>query len=172
MTYATILASSADAVLATDLNGRVRFMNPAAERLTGWPIRDAQGQRSCVVAYLQSFADEAYDDPVGRVLASREALVLVDDEHLISRHGLRIPVDGGISAVIDNLGRIVGATITLRDVTNARNATEDLKEAAQQLRAVVDTAADAVMALVPRADRSRYERALAHLAVSGVLDAA
>ncbi len=35
-----------------------------------------------------------------------------------------------------------------------------------------DTAADAVMALVPRADRSRYERALAHLAVSGVLDAA
>ena len=42
LTYATILRSSPDGVIATDVNGRVRFMNPAAERLTDWSIRHAQ----------------------------------------------------------------------------------------------------------------------------------
>ena len=147
LTYASILDSSSDAVIATDVNGHVRFMNPAAERITGWVIREAQGQRSSVVLHLASFRSEPDDYPVGRVLASRETLNLDADEHLINRHGLRVPVDGGISPVIDSLGRLVGATITLRDVTELRNATEDLKDATERLRAVVDTAADGVMLL-------------------------
>ena len=147
LTYASILDSSSDAVMATDVNGHVRFMNPAAERITGWSIRDAQGQRSSVVLHLAGFRSEPDDYPVGRVLASRETLNLGVDEHLINRHGLRVPVDGGISPALDSLGRLVGATITLRDVTELRNATEDLKDATQRLRAVVDAAADGVMLL-------------------------
>ena len=147
LTYATILDSSSDAVIATDVKGHVRFMNPAAERLTGWALRDAQGQRSSAVLHLASFRSEPDDYAVGRVLASRETLNLGADEHLVSRHGLRVPVAGGISPVIDSLGRLIGATITLRDVTDARNATEDLKDATERLRAVVDTAADGVMLL-------------------------
>ncbi len=147
LTYATILASSSDAVIATDVDGRVRFMNPAAERLTGWALRYGQGQRSSIVLSFETVGPAPGDQPVARVLASRGALRLGADEHLVNRYGLRIPVDGGISAVIDGLGRLVGATITLRDVTDARNATEGLKAAAQRLRAVVDTAVDGVMLL-------------------------
>jgi PAS domain S-box-containing protein len=147
LTYAAILASSSDAVIATDVNGRVRFMNPAAERLTRWPIRDAQGQPSTAVVRFVSTGGESGDHPVGRVLASRDPVTLGADEHLVSRYGIHVPIDGGISAVIDSLGRLVGATITLRDVTDARNATEDLQDAAERLRAVVDTAVDGVMLL-------------------------
>jgi PAS domain S-box-containing protein len=50
-----------------------------------------------------------------------------------------------LSCVVDGLGRVVGASITLRDVTNARKAESDLVTMAQQLRAVVDTAVDGVL---------------------------
>ncbi len=146
LAYATILNSSSDGVIAIDVNGRVRFMNPAAERLTGWRIQDAQGQPSSAVLRFASTGDESPEDhPVERVLASRDPVSLGADEHLISRYGARVPVGGDISAVIDNLGRLVGATITLRDATDARNATEGLKAAAEQLRKVVDTAVDGIM---------------------------
>jgi two-component system sensor kinase FixL len=147
LTYATILSSSSEALIATDANGRVRFMNPAAERLTGWTIRDAQGQRCSAVVCFAPSGGEPGEDRVGQVLASRETVTLGADEQLLSRHGLRVPVGGGISAVIDNLDRLVGATITLRDVTEARKATADLKAAAEQLRALMDTAVDGVMLL-------------------------
>jgi PAS domain S-box-containing protein len=147
LTYSTILSSSSDGVIATDVNGRVRYLNPAAERLTGWSIRDAQGQPSSAIVRFTSTAGDWVDHPVGQVLASRHPLTLGADERLISRYGIHVPVDGGISAVIDSLGRLVGATITLRDVSHARRATEDLKDAAEQLRAVLDTAVDCVMLL-------------------------
>ena len=147
LTYSTILSSSSDGVIATDVNGRVRYLNPAAERLTGWSIRDAQGQPSSAIVRFASTAGDWGDHPVGQVLASRHPLTLGADERLISRYGIHVPVDGGISAVIDSLGRLVGATITLRDVSDARNATTDLQDAAERLRAVVDTAVDGVMLL-------------------------
>ena len=82
-----------------------------------------------------------------RVLASRDPVSLGADEHLVNRYGVRIPVDGGISAVIDNLGRLVGATITLRDVTDTRNATEEPEGCGGAAARVVDTAVDGVMFL-------------------------
>jgi two-component system CheB/CheR fusion protein len=147
LTYSTILNSSSDGVIATDVNGLVRYMNPAAERLAGWSIRDSQGQPSSAVLRFASTGGEPGKHPVGCVLASRDTVALGTGEHLVSRYGIHVPVDGGIAAVIDDLGRLVGATITLRDVTDSRNATEDLKDAAEQLRAVVDTAVDGVMLL-------------------------
>jgi PAS domain S-box-containing protein len=145
LAYSTIMSSSSDGVIATDVHGRVRYLNPAAERLTGWSIRDAQGQPSSAIVRFASTAGDWGDHPVGQVLASRQPLTLGGAERLISRYGVHVPVDGGISAVIDSLGRLVGATITLRDVSDARKATEDLKDAAEQLRAVLDTAVDGVM---------------------------
>jgi PAS domain S-box-containing protein len=147
LTYSTILSSSSDGLIATDVNGRVRYLNPAAERLTGWSIRDAQGQPSSAVVRFASTAGEWDDHPVRQVLASRHPVTLGADERLLSRYGIHVPVDGGISAVINSLGRLVGATITLRDVSDARNATKDLQDAAERLRAVVDTAVDGVMLL-------------------------
>jgi two-component system sensor kinase FixL len=145
LTYETILTSSSEAVVATDVNGSVRFMNPAAERLTGWTIRDAQGQQCSTVLSFAPAGGEPGEDRVGKVLKSRETVTLGADEHLVTRCHLPVPVGGGISAVIDNLDRLVGATITLRDVTEARKATVDLKAAAEQLRAVMDTAVDGVV---------------------------
>jgi two-component system sensor kinase FixL len=122
LTYATILGSIADGVIAVDTQGCVRFMNGVAERLTGWLTRDAQQQQLGAVLNLDSGNDQAAVDLIARVLNSRNTLPFGRDAHVISREGIRVPVDGGMSCVVDSLDRIVGACITFRDVTDTRKA--------------------------------------------------
>ena len=146
LTYATILGSIADGVMAVDTQGRVRFMNTVAERLTGWPTREAQREPlGTVLNIVDSGGVLAAAELVARVLISRTTLSFGPDAFVISREGLRVPIDGGMSCVVDSLGRVVGASIALRDVTKARKAESDLRAMAQQLRAVVDTAVDGVL---------------------------
>jgi len=123
LTYATILGSIADGVIAVDTQGRVRFMNGVAERLTGWLTRDAERQPlGTVLNLVDSGSDQAAADLIARVLNSRNTLPFGRDAHVTSREGIRVPVDGGMSCVVDSLDRIVGACITIRDVTDTRKA--------------------------------------------------
>jgi two-component system sensor kinase FixL len=146
LTYATILGSIADGVMAVDTEGCVRFMNSVAERLTGWSIREAQREPlGTVLNMVDSGGDQAAAKLVTRVLISRTTFSFSRDAIVISREGTRVPIDGGMSCVVDSLGRVVGASIALRDVTQARKAESDLRAMAQQLRAVVDTAVDGVL---------------------------
>jgi two-component system, LuxR family, sensor kinase FixL len=148
LTYATILGSIADGVIAVDTQGCVRFMNGVAERLTGWLTREAeQEQLGTVLNLIDTGSDQTAVDLVARVLNSPNTLAFGRDALVISREGIRVPVDGGMSCVVDSLDRVVGACITLHDVTNARNAESDLRAMAQQLRAVFDTAVDGVLML-------------------------
>jgi PAS domain S-box-containing protein len=129
LTYATILGSIADGVIAVDTQSHVRFMNGVAERLTGWSSREAQGEQlGMVLSVADSAGHRSAVDLIGRVLTSQTTLSLGRDALIISREGICVPVDGGMSCVVDSLGRVVGATITLHDVTNARKAESDQKE--------------------------------------------
>jgi PAS domain S-box-containing protein len=123
LTYATILGSIADGVIAVDTQGCVRFMNGVAERVTGWLTRDAERQQlGTVLSLIDSGSDQAAVDLIARVLNSRNTLPFGRDAHVLSREGIRVPVDGGMSCVVDSLDRIVGACITFRDVTDTRKA--------------------------------------------------
>jgi len=53
-----------------------------------------------------------------RLLASRETLTLRASEHVVNQDGVCVAVDGGISPVIGNLDRLVGVTVSLRDVVH------------------------------------------------------
>jgi len=123
LTYATILGSIADGVIAVDTQGHVRFMNGVAERLTGWLTRDAERQPlGMVLNLIDAGSDQAAVNLIARVLHSRNTLPFGRDACVISREGMRVPVDGGMSCVVDSLDRIAGACITFRDVTEARKA--------------------------------------------------
>jgi two-component system, cell cycle sensor histidine kinase and response regulator CckA len=141
LTYATILGSISDGVIATDTHGRVRFMNAVAERLTGWSNREAEGEPvGTVLKVTDSRGDVSALDLIARVLASKTPAAFGQDTFAVNRAAFRVPVDGGISCIVDGLGRVVGASIALRDVTHARKAESDLRAMAEQLRVVVDTA--------------------------------
>jgi PAS domain S-box-containing protein len=148
LTYATILASISDAVIATDVEGCVRFMNPVAERLTGWPTREALGEYAGTVLQLDEPAPRPrVQDLVAVVLESRASATFGRDAVVRSRGGVQVPVDGGITCIVDALGRLVGASLTMRDVTNDRRADVDLKAMSERLRAVVETAVNGVLLL-------------------------
>jgi PAS domain S-box-containing protein len=148
LSYATILGSIAEAVIAVDLQGRVRFMNGVAERLTGW--RNSLAQREPIGSVLLlSDATGAWleSSPMERVLTERMSFPLGEETWVTSRDAVRVQVDGSMACIVDSLDRVVGASITLRDVTSERRAALQLKAKAQQLRAVIDTAVNGVLML-------------------------
>ncbi len=148
LTYATILSSIADGVIAVDTAGGVRFMNRVAERLTGVVSRDVEQQQwRTVLRTVDRDGEPIATDLIAAALSSRAAANLSGDAFIVSRDGSKVPVDVGSACVLDGLGRVVGATITLRDVTHVRQAESDLRAMAQQLRAVIDTAVDGVLML-------------------------
>ncbi len=148
LSYATILGSIGEAVIAVDLQGRVRFMNGVAERLTGW--RNSLAQREPIGTVLQlSDAGGAWPEssPIERVLTERMSLPLGEETWVTGRDAVRVQVEGTMACIVDSLDRVVGASITLRDVTSERRAALEAKTMAQQLRAVIDTAVDGVLML-------------------------
>src|SRR3954447_5123386 len=67
--YAVTLASIGDAVIATDTQARVTFLNPAAEGLTGWPLADAVGRPLAEVFRLvNEQTRQPVEDPAAKVL--------------------------------------------------------------------------------------------------------
>ncbi len=148
LTYATILGSISDAVIATDVSGRVRLMDATAEELTGWSSRDAEGRPLATVFKLADEADRPTQERLAkRVMDARATLRFTRADHLVRPSGERLPIDGGAAPVVDYLGRVVGMTVTFRDASAARRAERELRVLAQELQAVVNTAVDGVLLL-------------------------
>jgi PAS domain S-box-containing protein len=146
LTHAAILGSISDGVITTDVEGQVQFINPVAERLTGWNVADAQGNPLPAVLRLVDGSGRARKIHRGlRALKSKSDVTLDRDAVLVSRSGRRVPIEGGAAPVIDGLGRLVGATVTFRDVSNMRRIESDLRTLAGRLQTVVDTAGDGVL---------------------------
>jgi PAS domain S-box-containing protein len=123
-------------------------MNGVAERLTGW--RNSLAQREPIGSVLLlSDAKGAWleSSPMERVLTERMSFPLGEETWVTSRDAVRVQVDGSMACIVDSLDRVVGASITLRDVTSERRAALQLKAKAQQLRAVIDTAVNGVLML-------------------------
>src|SRR5262249_38947900 len=86
------LESIGDAVIATDAEGRVAFLNPVAETLTGWNSAEASG-RSCdeVFRIVNEHTRETVESPVTRVLRLGTVVGLANSTMLIARGGSEAP---------------------------------------------------------------------------------
>lgn len=121
------LASIADAVLTTDVDGRVLFLNPVAEQLTGWSLADAQGRPHEEVFLIHdSQSDAILPSPVARCLRDQTITSLDEGAVLLSRHGERHEVQDSAAPVRTVDGRIIGAVLVFQNVTHARNLQREL----------------------------------------------
>ncbi len=134
--YATTLASIGDGVIATDRNGAVTFLNPVAEKLTGWSSVEAQG---IPLAQVFDICDEEtrlpVSNPVARVLADGVVVGLANHTILVNREGSEIPIDDCASPIFDGRGELTGAVLVFRDVTHARQIEQHMRHA-QKMEAV------------------------------------
>lgn len=140
--FRVTLASIGDAVIATDTQGRVTFMNEVAERLTGWPEEDALTRPLEEVFHIVDEATRApVASPIEAAVAAGGPVRLARHTLLISRRGVEHPVDDSAAPIRNSVGGLVGAVIVFRDV-GARRAAEIV---ANRLAAIVAGSDDAIV---------------------------
>ena len=139
------LASIGDGVVATDAKGRVRFLNPAAQRLTGWRAAEAAGRP--VTELVQLFDERSgapTECPLHRALVMRVAAAAGGEPALRGRDGTVHAVDVSATPIADpQSAGLLGAVLVLREASVQRKAERAMREAYTELdqRVVRRTAA-------------------------------
>jgi PAS domain S-box-containing protein len=125
------LASIGDAVIVTDADGRITFLNAVAGELTGWG-GDAVGRPLAEVFRIaQEETREPIEDPVARVLRLGSVVGLANHTSLFTRDGREIAIDDSAAPIRDAEGRISGAVLVFRDITGRRRAERAAEERAR-----------------------------------------
>jgi len=124
---ATTLKSIGDAVIVTDLAGAVTFMNPAAELLTRWKLKEASGLPvTQVFTVVSETTHTLAQHPVMRALS--ESIITTARNHVLtSKGGREIGVDGTATPIVDDAGGVHGAVLVFREVAGYRKADESLR---------------------------------------------
>jgi diguanylate cyclase (GGDEF)-like protein/PAS domain S-box-containing protein len=122
------LQSIGDAVLTTDARGRVTWLNPVAQRLTGWAAAEARGQPAHSVFRAQREDNQqALPDPVQRCLASGRPTRLPAGAVLVGRDGELRAVDDSVAPIRNADGHVLGAVLVFRDVTQQRRQFDEIR---------------------------------------------
>lgn len=134
--FLVTLESIGDAVIATDADGRVTFLNRIAEEQTGWDRQSAYGE---LLTTIFPIFDETTRSPVAnpatKALSEGKTVGLANHTVLVSKNGSEHPIDDCASPIRDAEGRIIGAVLVFRDVTEKRRAEDALKTSEARFRA-------------------------------------
>jgi PAS domain S-box-containing protein len=139
------LASIGDAIIATDLTGKISFINPVAETLTGWQQCDAlQKPLSQVFITINEQSRCIIENPVSRVIETGMIIRKTNHALLISKDGREIPIDENGAPIINDEGRIIGVVLTFHDLTRQRETEEELKLSEENYRLLLQHAPAAI----------------------------
>ena len=139
------LTSIGDAVIATDADGRITFINPVAESLTGWKTEEASGQPiQGVFRVVNEQTGKALEEPVARVLRERRAVDLANHAALVTKDGRTVPIEDSAAPILDAAGKLIGVVLVFHDVTEKRRAREALRASEQRDRSFVEASAQVV----------------------------
>lgn len=135
------LYSIGDAVIATDLNGRVTIMNQVAETLTGWTESAAIGQPLSEVFHIIDEETRAIiENPVLRVLREGVAVGLANRTLLVARDGAERPIADAAAPIWDSPGTPAGVVLVFRDQSAQRLAQTALADSEERLRLALSAA--------------------------------
>ncbi len=117
----TTLASIGDGVITTGSDGRVEYLNPVAEQLTGWTLAEAGGQPLEDVYHLVSEeSGQRLEIPVADHLPHGHRIYLMEPTLLVRRDGHRFAVESSTAPIRDRQGKGLGLVIVFQDVSDRR----------------------------------------------------
>ncbi len=126
--YQITLKSIGDAVVSTDAAGKVSFINPAAQQLTGWEYEVARGRSLReVLCIVDEKTRTEIDDPAQTVRHSRSAVALSNSLLLIDRSHREYPIELNAAPILNDRKDLVGVVIVLRDITERRRTEQTLR---------------------------------------------
>ncbi|HVS76336.1 MAG TPA: EAL domain-containing protein, partial [Steroidobacteraceae bacterium] len=115
------LQSIGDAVISTDADGRIEYINPVAESLTAWTLEEARGRPiGEVLCLVNEITREPIENPLLCVLGGGEMTAPADHSVLITRSGHEVAIQESAAPICDRQGRVIGAVIVFHDVTKER----------------------------------------------------
>jgi PAS domain S-box-containing protein len=142
----TSLESMGDAVITTDPEGKVTYLNPVAESLTGWNRSDAKGvEITDVFNIANEETRKPVENPVSRVLREGIMVGLANHTVLITKDGEHIPIADSGAPIKDDQGHLMGVILVFHDILERKQAEEALRKYAR----IVATSKDH-MALIDR----------------------
>ena len=116
------LNSIGDAVLSTDMQGKITYLNAVAERMTGWGRKDAYGRPLAdVFQVINKATREPVRDPLKFAVQQDDTVSLTKNTLLVRRDGLESAIEDSAAPIRDREGRVVGAVIVFRDVGESQN---------------------------------------------------
>ena len=118
---ATLLNSMSDAVVATNEQGTITFINPAAEKITGWQEIEALGKNiSEIINMVDEVTGEMIENPVTKVLRQKQSLLLREVAFLIAKNSTKLPVANSASLLMGRPHEISGVVLVLWDLSERR----------------------------------------------------
>ena len=144
--YRTTLSSIGDAVITTDEEGKVAYLNRVAQGLIGWTHEEAIGQPlERVFPIINELTRKPAENPVHRVLREGYVVGLANHTCLISRDGKDIPIEDSAAPIKDADGKVIGVVMVFHDVTARRKAENALRASEGRLRRFYESGLVGVM---------------------------
>jgi PAS domain S-box-containing protein len=130
--FRTTLASIGDAVMTTDIDGRVTGLNAVAESLTGWRSEEAAGQPlDRVFNIVNETTRQPVPSPVVRAIREGVVVGLANHTVLLAKDGTERPIDDSAAPIRCAEGQVVGCVLVFRDVTERRRAEQASRDASR-----------------------------------------
>ena len=149
------LSSIADGIITTDRAGTVTYMNPTAERLSGWRTTESLGQPlSTVLPLVSETTRQPIEDIPNRCLREDRTVDLVGGVLLVRRDGTEVPIGDSTAPLRDRNGATMGVVMVFHDVTERRRTIHTLTHEASH---------DSLTGLI---NRSEFERCVAKVRAS------
>ncbi len=143
------LHSIGDAVITTDLQGRVASMNAVAEALTGWGPADAVGKPlDTVFRIVSEGTRRPVESPATKALREGVVVGLANHTLLVRKDGSECPIDDSAAPIRDEYGIVSGCVLTFRDVTAQRRVEHERASqllTARLLASIIESSDDAII---------------------------
>lgn len=152
------LSSIGDAVMTTDTQGRITFLNPVAQSLTGRQLEEAAGQPAdTVFRIINERTRKPAENIIERVLREECVVTLANHTALLTSDGREIPIEDSAAPIRDGAGNLLGVVLVFHDVTEKRRAQEALRKAHDELELRVRERTAALRATVTRLELMNQE---------------
>lgn len=128
--FRVTLTSIGDAVIATDRQGMVTFVNPVATQLTGTTFAQAKGKPiQQIFPIFHEYTHQVSENPVKKVLELGKIVGLANHTALQHRDGSLTPIEDSAAPIRNDNGDMVGVVLVFRDATFQRKSQEVLRKA-------------------------------------------
>lgn len=136
----TVLESIGDAVIATDKQEYITFINPVAETLTGWKRKDASGRPLKTVFNIINKKTRTPSESLAKTAIQQDKVINLENRNiiLITRDGKEKPIDDSAAPIKDHKGNITGSILVFQDITKRRQTEEELKKHRCHLEKLVE----------------------------------